>query len=99
VTVRPGPLESGAPHVDRIARLERYVERVDEDVSGLWNEIGSRAEEAFANAKREDAELRKEMETRDAERRTALRSSMRRQAWGAVFVLLGLALGTLGNLL
>ncbi len=43
--------------------------------------------------------MRKEIEATDADRRAALRSSIRRQKWGALCVGFGLLFGTLGNVL
>jgi hypothetical protein len=97
--LRPGPLDANATDSDRIARLERYVDHLDEDVDELHRTIDRKAQEVTKAAEEGDQELRREMDRRDAERRQALRPSLRRQGIGAVCVLVGLGLGTIGNLL
>ena len=95
--VRPGDATPDATEAERIARLERYVECLDEDLDGIWQALGRRADKVIAEAARRDEQLRQEFEQREADRRAKLRPSMIRQAIGATCVLIGLVLGTVGN--
>jgi hypothetical protein len=95
--VRPGPPDADATNEARIERLECYVERLDQDLDGMWKSIGERADKVIAEAARRDEQLRQEFEQREADRRAKLRPSLIRQALGAGFVLVGLVLGTIGN--
>lgn len=95
--VRPGDLPADATDAARIARLERYIEHLDRDIDTLHKTIDRKADEVIAEAKSADDRLREEMERRDEQRRTALRPSLQRQAFGAACVLTGLVLGTIGQ--
>jgi hypothetical protein len=97
--VRPTPLSGGATAQERIAWLENYVGRLDEDVESVWREMREQESKLGAEAARRDAELRAEQEQREADRRDKLKPSLRRQFIGAVLVALGLILGTLGSVL
>jgi hypothetical protein len=97
--VRPGDAASDATEEVRIERLERYVERLDEDLDGMWQALRRREDKIVAEAARRDEQLRQKFERREADRRAKLRPSLIRQATGAAFVLIGLVLGTLANVL
>jgi hypothetical protein len=95
-TVRPGVLPPDATEQQRIERLERYVERVDEDLDGMWKALRDRADKVIEEAARRDDRLRAEFERREAERKAKLRPSLVRQTVGATCVLVGLILGAAG---
>jgi predicted RNase H-like nuclease (RuvC/YqgF family) len=96
---RPGPPDATASNTDRIARLERYVDNLDQDLDQLRDTIDRKAAEVTEAAREREQELRREMDRRDDERRQALRPSLRRQAIGAVCVFVGVLLGALGDVL
>jgi hypothetical protein len=87
--VRPGGAPPDATEHQRIERLQRYVERLDEDLDGMWEALSRRADEVIAEAARRDEQVREEFERREADRRAKLRPSLIRQATGAAFVLTG----------
>jgi hypothetical protein len=95
--VRPADLGPDASEAERIDRLERYVEHLDRDTEALPQAIDRKADEVTAKAEAADDRLRQEIEQRDEERKTALRPSLRRQAIGAACVLVGLVVGTIGQ--
>lgn len=96
-TVRPGPSPPGASDAERIARLERYVEHIDCDLHDVHDTISRKADELTQAAVQRARELRDEMDRRDEQRRDALRPSLTRQAYGAIFVFVGLVLSTTGG--
>lgn len=99
---RPGPVKPGATVTQRLRRLEKYVAHIDEDVEALHKAIGDTASELEASAREREGKLREELSGEIArleeQRRKALRPSLQRQGLGATFVLVGLLLGTVGNL-
>jgi hypothetical protein len=95
--VRPGPVDADATYADRIGRVERYVDCLDKDVDELHRTIEQEAENLSKAAQQRAEELRHEMEQREERRRHALRPSLQRQATGAVCVLVGLVLATVGG--
>lgn len=97
--IRPGDASPDATARERLERLEGYVERLDEDLDDLWQALGRHAENLVAEAARRDQQLRHEFEQRESDRRKKLRPSLMRQTIGALCVLIGLVLGTLGNVL
>lgn len=96
---RAGPAEPGPPQIDRIVRLEHNVERLDRDIESLGKQLADQRDAAIAESKRQAEKVRDEIEVRELERRIALRRSVVRQRLGGACVLLGLILGTLGNVL
>jgi hypothetical protein len=95
--VRPGDAPADATEQERIERIERYVELLDEDLDGMWQALGKRADETLQAAARRNEQIREEIERREADRREKLRPSLVRQIVGAVCVAIGLILGTIGN--
>lgn len=94
--VRPSAVAVGASDRERVVWLERYVEQLDRDLDGMWA-IERRASEVLAEAAKRDEQFRQELGAQTAEQRAKLRPSLRRQAIGAVCILAGLVLGTIGN--
>lgn len=97
--VRPGDAPPEATDRERLERLERYVERLDEDLHGMWQAFGRQEDKIVAEAARRDEQLRQEFEQRETDRREKLRPSLVRQAIGGTCVLLGIILGTMGSIL
>ena len=99
---RPGSTKPGATVTQRLRRLERYVAYIDEDIEELHGVIDDRVSELETSAKEREDQLREELSgviaRREEQRRKALRPSLMRQGIGAVCVLIGLVLGTIGNL-
>ena len=91
-------MTADATEEERIARLESYVEHIDRDLGAMHEAIAAAKLEAVTAAREGDDGIRHEIEQRDAERRTQLSRSVARQAAGATFLLVGLILGTIGNL-
>jgi hypothetical protein len=94
---RPADAPDDATDSERLERLERYVRVIDADLDNVWDSIGDQTDDAVREAERRDEELRAEIARREGEQRERLRPSLRRQAIGATCVLVGLVLGTIGN--
>lgn len=94
---RPGPVPADASETERIARLERYVEHIDSDLSNFWQEIRATNKTATSEASAHADRVRAEIAARDDEHRQWLRRSSWRQLGGATCVMAGLVLTTIGS--
>jgi hypothetical protein len=86
------------PPEARIARLERYVTALDDDLHEVHTTIARKGAEIVEQARRSDHEIREEIAQRDAARRAALRPSPIQQAVGTVCALAETVLATIGSL-
>lgn len=96
--VRPGPLADDATLEQKVAWIERYMMRLDEDIDSIPTLIENKAVETLQKAKDHSEGVRREINEREKQRRTAVRPSLRRQAAGAVCVLVGTIAATAGSL-
>lgn len=94
-TVRPGPGPDLDP-ADRLANVERYLMRLHDDINWLSGRIGDVQRAADAHVTAAEERIRGDLDAADAARKAALHWSHVRQVASAVFITLGLALGTWG---
>lgn len=81
---------------ERIAALEEHVTEIDAALAKVPAAIDQQVAEAIARATEGDEAIRKSIQNTDEQRRKWLRRSLWRQLLGAIFVALGLLLGTAG---
>jgi hypothetical protein len=98
LSVKRGTLPADATDTQRIERLEARMDDMDARVDGVNEEMDRRTRDAGEALERRAKELADAMAERDEARRAALRPSLRLQGVGALCVLVGLGLGTWGNL-
>jgi hypothetical protein len=96
---RPDELSGEASQQNRIERLEEYVRRIDADLNSMWTSISRAKQDAIIEARRLVGTLRDELRQDKADERAKLKPSIRRQQVGALLVVIGLALGTVGNVI
>jgi hypothetical protein len=94
--VRPGPIAEDATLGEKVAWLESYVTRIDEDIDSVPALVENKAAETLQKARDHSEGVRREVRQLGDRRRAAVRPSIRRQAAGAVCVLVGTILGTMG---
>ncbi|HEY4277718.1 MAG TPA: hypothetical protein VGM91_05835 [Conexibacter sp.] len=96
---RPGTLSPDDDAEARISRLERYVDALDRDLSVTNAAIVENTTDALRKATENDQVLQDRFDQKDARRKEHLKWSLRRQLVGAVLVLVGLTVGTVGNVM
>jgi len=93
---RPTP---DATDRERIEWIENYLTVFDSERVRIRRELREAQEATIAEAGRLDQEMKDTAARVEADRKAKLRPSIQRQTIGAVLVLAGLAIGTVGNVI